>query len=116
MRGLNRRDHLGLKTLLHVLADGHVGYHDERRLAHEITTVEAVVRVGVTPLPQTMLGAIGPLQRMFVAPLDATPIEANVAVPEPPVPEGKTMFACGEEEPVEDVVQPPVVRATDTRE
>jgi hypothetical protein len=49
-------------------------------------------------------------------PLDAVPMEQNVAVPEPPVPDGNTMLAWGDDELVVEVVQPPVVRATETRE
>jgi len=73
-----------------------------------------VVRAGVTPFPHTIAGEIGPDHRMIPAPLDAIPIEAKVAVPEPPVPVGKTMLETGLTA-LEVTVQPEPVRATATR-
>jgi len=74
-----------------------------------------VVNVGVTPLPHTIAGDIGPLHRIEPVPLDAVPSAAKVAVPVPPVPVGKEMLLTGDELPVVAVVQPPE-RDTATRE
>ena len=87
-------------------------------MVHSNVIVVAVVRVGVTPTPQVMLGVTVPLHRIVCAPVGGAALELDVekkdAVPEPPVPAGKLMFAAGDIlaglPPV--TVQPPVVLAT----
>src|SRR5215831_3816102 len=92
-------------------------------LAHRVYAsdiVLAVVRRGVTPLPQAMVGEIAPLHRMACAPVGGLAllfaVAKNVAVaPVPPVPAGKSMLAAGEMVPFDDADQPPVERPTLTR-
>jgi hypothetical protein len=55
-----------------------------------------VVKLGVTPLPVTILGDILPLYSILPAPLTLIPTEKKVAVPDPPVPAGKVIAATGE--------------------
>jgi hypothetical protein len=50
--------------------------------------VVAVERLGVTPLPVTILGVIVPLHKIAVAPPPDLPVEKCDAVPEPLVPPG----------------------------
>ena len=80
--------------------------------------VEAVVRRGVTPLPVTILGVTVPLHKIACAPVGGVAfdleVEKNEAVPAPPVPAGKSIFATGVIVPVVSV-HPPVVRATFTQ-
>lgn len=71
-----------------------------------------VVNLGVIPLPVTILGVIVPDHRIAVAPPPVLPVEKCVAVPEPPVPAGKSMLAAGLTLPPDDALQPPVVLAT----
>jgi hypothetical protein len=79
--------------------------------------VVAVVNTGVTPEPHTMFGVIVPLHKIAVAPPPVLPVLKFVAVPAPPVPAGNVMLETGEQlaGPVPEIVQPPVVRATDAR-
>jgi hypothetical protein len=51
---------------------------------------------------------------MLPVPDDAVPIDANVAVPDPPVPVGNVTLAAGLTA-FEVTVQPTLVRATETR-
>jgi hypothetical protein len=76
--------------------------------------VEAVVKLGVTPFPDTILGVTVPLHNIAEAPPPDLPVDQCVIVPDPPVPAGNVMVLAGDTLP--DVsVQPPVVRATLTR-
>lgn len=78
--------------------------------------VDAVVNRGVTPLLTTMFGEMAPLYRILPA-ADAVsvPTAAYVSVSDPEVAAGKSMFATGLDDWDELAVNPPVVRATDTR-
>ena len=70
----------------------------------------AVVRIGVTPLPHTMLGVTVPDICIAAAPPPGRPTQKKEAVPEPPVPAGKETLAWGEQElPV--TVMPPAPEA-----
>lgn len=77
--------------------------------------VVAVVRRGVTPLPDEIEGVIVPLCRIAVAPDEATPVEKLVSVPEPPVPAGASMLTEGESAPPDAALQAPVARLTCVR-
>jgi hypothetical protein len=109
-RSLDRR--FGLERSVQGARHAEGGFNDGH---HETTKLDAVVSVGVTPLPSTMAGLIGPLQRIWPVPFEAVPSEANVAVPPPPVPVGNEMFDSGLEAPTVAVVHPPD-RETATRE
>jgi len=76
--------------------------------------VVAVVKTGVTPLPQTIFGVTVPLQRIGVAPAPVLPVLKLVTVPEPPEPAGNVMLETGEQfaGPTPVTVHPPVARAT----
>lgn len=76
--------------------------------------VEAVVILGVMPDPNVIEGVTEPDQSIALAPPPLFPVQKNVAVPEPPVPAGKSIFATGETLPPV-TVHPPDVRATLTR-
>jgi hypothetical protein len=84
--------------------------------------VDAVVRRGVTPLPQAIVGDIAPDHRIADVPVGGEalldPVEKKLAVaPVPPVPAGKSMLATGLTVvgPVPETPHPPLERATLTR-
>ena len=77
--------------------------------------VDAVVSLGVIPLPVTMFGVTVPEKNIFAAPPPVAPKLACVTVPVPPVPAGKSIFATGDVDPAAGAENPPVVRATLTR-
>jgi hypothetical protein len=76
--------------------------------------VDAVVRRGVTPVDTEMFGVTVPLYRILVAPPPVGPTEKCVIVLVLPVQAGKSIFATGLTL-FAVTVQPPLVRATETR-
>jgi hypothetical protein len=76
--------------------------------------VLAVVSRGVMPSPLTIDGVIVPDQSIAAAPPPVLPVEKYVAVPLPPVPVAKSMFAAGETLPP-DAADQPAARPTFTR-
>ena len=82
--------------------------------------VVAVVRRGVTPLPQVIGGEIAPDHSTAAAPVGGDPLDDEVEklvalAPVPPLPAGKSMLAAGLIEPPDEADHPPVDRATLTR-